>query len=59
MRWRHEYDHNSKAQRQDQGKSGNIRAIMIMLGQFRIENTVRYLDVDIEDALILAEKTEI
>lgn len=39
--------------------TGNIRAIQILLGHTKIENTVRYLGVDIEDALTLAEKTEI
>jgi len=39
--------------------TGDIRAIQIFLGHSRNENTVRYLGVDIEDALILAEKTEI
>lgn len=39
--------------------TGNIRAIQILLGQTKIENTVRYLGVDIEDALLLAERTEI
>lgn len=37
----------------------NIRAIRILLGHSRIENTVRYLGVDVEDALLLAERTEI
>lgn len=31
----------------------------MLLGHSKIENTVRYLGVDIEDALTLAEKTEI
>ena len=39
--------------------TGNLRAVQILLGHTKIENTVRYLGVDIEDALILAETTEI
>lgn len=39
--------------------TGNLRAIQILLGHTKIENTVKYLGVDIEDALELAEHTEI
>ena len=39
--------------------TGNIRAIQILLEHTKIENTVRYLGVDVEDALLLAERTEI
>jgi integrase len=39
--------------------TGIIRAIQILLGHTKIENTVRYLGVDLEDALLLAERTEI
>jgi site-specific recombinase XerC len=35
--------------------TGNLHAIQILLGHTKIENTVRYLGVDIEDALTLAE----
>jgi integrase len=39
--------------------TGNLRAVQILLGHTNIENTVRYLGVDVEDALTLAESTEI
>ncbi len=39
--------------------TGNLRAVNILLGHSKIENTVRYLGIDVEDALALAEKTEI
>ncbi len=40
-------------------RTGNLRAVQILLGHTRIESTVRYLGVDVEDALTLAEGTEI
>ena len=37
----------------------NIRDLQILPGHTQIENTARYLCVDVEDALLLAERTEI
>ncbi len=39
--------------------TGNLRAVPILLGHSKIENTVRYLGIDVEDAFALAENTEI
>ena len=39
-------------------KTGNLRAVQLMLGHTRIDSTVRYLGVDVEDALTIAESVE-
>lgn len=40
-------------------KTGNLRAVQLLLGHSRIESTVKYLGIEVDDALEIAEKIEI
>jgi len=40
-------------------KTGNLRAVQLLLGQTKIDSTVQYLGVEVEDALELAESIEL
>lgn len=40
-------------------KTGNLRAVQLLLGHTKMDSTVRYLGVDIEDALTLSEGIEL
>ena len=40
-------------------RTKNIRAVQLLLGRSKLESTVRYLGVEVEDALELLEQTEI
>ncbi len=37
----------------------NLRAVQILLGHTKLESTVRYLGIEVDDALEIAEQTEI
>jgi site-specific recombinase XerC len=39
-------------------KTKNLRAVQLLLGHRRIESTVRYLGIDVDDALEMAERIE-
>ena len=40
-------------------KTGNPRAVQLLLGHTKVDSTVRYLCVELEDALSIAERTDI
>ena len=40
-------------------QTANLRPVQILLGDSKIETTVRYLELEVEDALTLAEATEV
>ena len=40
-------------------KTGNLRAVQLLLGHEKIDSTVKYLGVEVEDALALSESIEI
>lgn len=40
-------------------KTSNLRAVQLLLGHIKMDSTVRYLGVELEDALAIAEAVEI
>ena len=40
-------------------KTGNLRAVQLLLGHTKVVSTVRYLGVELEDALSIAEAVDI
>jgi len=40
-------------------KTKNLRAVQLLLGHRKLESTVRYLDIEVDDALEIAEQTDI
>lgn len=37
----------------------NLRAVQLLLGHTKLESTVRYLGIEVDDALEIAEQTEV
>ena len=40
-------------------RTGNMRAVQLLLGHTKIESTVRYLGVEVDDALALSEQVDV
>ena len=40
-------------------RTKNLRAVQLLLGHTNLESTVRYLGIEVDDALEMAEKTEV
>ena len=39
-------------------RTKNLRAVQLLLGHAKVESTVRYLGIEVDDALEMAEDTE-
>jgi site-specific recombinase XerC len=40
-------------------RTGNLRAVQLLLGHTKLESTVRYLGVEVDDALAISEQTDL
>jgi integrase len=40
-------------------RTGNLRAVQLLLGHTKIESTVRYLGIEVDDALSIAEQIDV
>ena len=40
-------------------RTGNLRAVQLLLGHKKIESTVRYLGIEVDDALAIAEQVDV
>ena len=40
-------------------KTGNLRAVQLLLGHMKLESTVRYLGIEVDDALSISEQVDL
>jgi integrase len=40
-------------------RTGSLRAVQLLLGHTKIESTVRYLGIEVDDALAIAEQIDV
>jgi site-specific recombinase XerC len=40
-------------------KTGNLRAVQLLFGHTKLESTVRYLGIEVDDALAISEQVEL
>jgi len=40
-------------------RTGNLRAVQLLLGHTKIESAVRYLGIEVDDALAIAEQVDV
>ncbi len=40
-------------------RTKNLRAVQLLLGHTKLESTVRYLGIEVDDALQMSEQTEV
>jgi len=40
-------------------RTRNLRAVQLLLGHTKLESTVRYLGIEVDDALEMSEQTEV
>ena len=40
-------------------KTGNLRAVQLLLGHTKLESTVRYLGIEVDDALAMSEQVDL
>ena len=40
-------------------RTGNLRVVQLLLGHTKLESTVRYLGIEVDDALSISEQVEL